>query len=336
MKIAFLLAALAVIGGPVGVEDGEKERPSEMADMRLIEGGTFRMGDVFEEGVRFATPVHDVTISTFHLNRYEVSVEEFAAFVEETGHVTSAERKAAEGAAEGLDEYQANLVSLGAWVLKPGPSTSWVDCANWKDPQFEQSASDPVTCVSWRDAVSYCNWLSAREGLPAAYDVETGKLLNSEGQPTTDVALVKGYRLPTEAEWEYAAREGGKKVRFGNGKDIARPGEINFNAAAGEFDYAEKGECRKGTVPVGSFGPNALGLHDMSGNVWEWRSDFVGQYSDKPQTDPYQSEGMMGSRRAARGGPWVGDAGLARISVRLGWVADDRCNNIGFRIARSK
>jgi formylglycine-generating enzyme required for sulfatase activity len=150
------------------------------------------------------------------------------------------------------------------------------------------------------------------------------------------VTKVRGYRLPTEAEWEYAARERGRKVRFGNGQDIARPSEMNFNAADGEFAFVEKGEFRKKTIPVGSFRPNNLGLYDMSGNVWEWCSDFVGRYSKQAQTNPYQQKGMMGPRRAARGGPWIGDASFARVSTRMGWVADDRCNNIGFRISRSK
>jgi formylglycine-generating enzyme required for sulfatase activity len=87
---------------------------------------------------------------------------------------------------------------------------------------------------------------------------------------------------------------------------------------------------------VGSFKPNALGLHDMSGNVWEWCSDLLGPYPEEAVTNPYQTEGLMGARRAARGGPWVGGADIARVSARIGWIADDRCNNIGFRLARTK
>ena len=313
-------------------------------NLQLIEGGAFQMGDVFGEGVPLATPVHEVTVSSFYLNRYEVTVAEFTVFVERTGYVTSAERgddcPAQSGkvpAPRSQAEYDARLASCGAFILDPvAQETSWGLGASWRNPLFEQRLQNPVTCVSWTDAVSYCNWLSAEAGLPAAYDVKTGNLLDAEGRATTDVTKVKGYRLPTEAEWEYAARERGRKVRFGNGQDFARPGEMNFNAAEGEFAFGVRGVCRARTTPVGSFKPNSLGLYDMSGNVWEWCSDVVGRYPAEPQTDPYELKGVMGSRRAARGGPWAGDAGVVRACARFGWVANDRCNNIGFRVARSR
>ena len=278
------------------------------------------------------------------MGKYEVTVEEFSAFVKNTGYVTSAERgdnhtgkSRKVPAPRSPADYEARLASGGALILDPvARETSWGLAASWRDPLYQQSPQDPVTCVSWTDAVSYCNWLSTKEGLPVAYDVKTGDLLDAEGQSTTDVTSVRGYRLPTEAEWEYAARERGRKVRFGNGQDIARLTEMNFKASEAQFEYAEKGKVRVKTVPVGSYRPNILGLYDMSGNVWEWCSDIVGRYSDKPQTNPYQQKGVMGPRRAARGGPWAGDASMARVSARIGWVAEDRCNNIGFRVARSE
>ena len=88
-------------------------------------------------------------------------------------------------------------------------------------------------------------------------------------------------------------------------------------------------------MPVGSFKPHALGLYDMSGNVWEWCSDFLGEYGDEAQISPHQTKGLQ-DRRAARGGPWVGDAKWQRVYERIGWQAEKRCNNIGFRVARSK
>ncbi|MHC4126735.1 MAG: formylglycine-generating enzyme family protein [Planctomycetota bacterium] len=298
----------------LAADDG---RSTGTADMVLVAGGTFMMGDIFAEGAPRESPVHRVTLSEFYLGNYEITVEAFRQFVDETGYVTSAE----DGGSFCLD------ADTGRFEVKP-------DC-NWRNPGFEQDGRHPVTCVSWTDAASYCNWLSRKSGLPPAYDEATGELLDETGAVTQDITRVRGYRLPTEAEWEYAARGGGKTVRFGNGANIARASEINFNAGSGEYDYAEKGQFRKKTMPVGSFKPNDLGLYDMAGNLWEWCSDFAGPYGNEEEVNPYKGTGPQ-SRRAARGGRWGGDARELRVSTRMGWTSNDRCNNIGFRIAKSK
>ena len=338
------LVVLMLVTSLTGVAAADEPTKSKAEDMVHVEGGTFQMGDVFGEDVQLATPVHEVTLSSFYLSKYEVTVEDFSTFVKETAYVTSAERgqdgadqSAKVPAPQNQEEYDARLAAGGALILDPvARETVWGLGASWRNPFFEQSPKDPVVCVSWTDAVNYCNWLSKKEGLPVAYDVETGDLLDAKGEVTTDVTKVKGYRLPTEAEWEYAARERGRKVRFGNGQDVARLAEMNFKASEGEFEYAEKGEVRGKTVPVGSYKPNSLGLYNMSGNVCEWCSDMLARYPKTPQTDPYQRRGMRGPRRAARGGPFAGDASFARVATRVGWVAEDRCNNTGFRVARSK
>jgi sulfatase modifying factor 1 len=311
-------------------------------NMILVRGGTFEMGDVLGECGELERPVHEVTLSDYHLDKYEVTAAEFKAFVEATGYRTSAEATGGSSQERGgtgsePDETKQpndRLASAGGWVIDKS-GASWASDASWRNPHFEQTERDPVTCVSWKDAISYCNWLSKLEGIPPAYDVNAEELLDGDGKSTTDVTKAKGYRLPTEAEWEYAARERGRKVRFGNGQDVARSSEINFDATTGDWAYLEKGDYRAKTVPVGSFKPNSLGLHDMSGNVWEWCSDFMGKYGSEPQVNPYQLKGVE-SRRAARGGIWAGSARFARVSVRFGWTSSDRCNNIGFRIAKSK
>jgi formylglycine-generating enzyme required for sulfatase activity len=332
------------------------KKVNEAESLVLIEGGTFLMGDQFDEGKPYEKPVHQVRLSDFYIGKYEATVKNFRTFVDETGYITSAEGERNEEEQKKIFDRLAELMSgsekdiaeynrlirkalsySGCFCFAKSLSWTYESGMNWQNPHYEQTETDPVTCVSWDDAIRYCNWLSRREGFPPAYDEETGDLIDEHGQVTTELAEVKGYRLPTEAEWEYAARERGKKVRFGNGKNTARSEEINFNAQDTKYAYAEIGENRNRIIPVGSFAPNSLGLHDMSGNVWEWCSDYATLYKDEDQVDPYKTgdfDGVM--RRAARGGRWAGDADELRASARFGWESFNRCNNIGFRVARSR
>jgi formylglycine-generating enzyme len=185
----------------------------------------------------------------------------------------------------------------------------------------------PVINVSWYDAVAYCNWLSEQDGFTEVYTIK--------GKTVTVDWNADGYRLPTEAEWEYAAREGGRKVRFGNGKDIADPEEINFNAHKNyQKSYSIDGKYRKQTVPVGSLNsPNALGLHDMSGNVYEWCWDWYGAYPSTPETDPKGPD--SGSYRVPRGGSWYSYPQNVRVAYRNDYAPGFRGNDIGFRLARN-
>ena len=320
------------------------------ANMVLIEGGSFKMGDIFGEGGENETPVHEVTLADFYMAGYEVTMGEFKKFVQETGYKTSAEgpidpeaqKKIMEQASERKPTGQ-ELLELkkqylmyggaGYWDAEKRVWTGYDPLTNWRNPGFEQTDAYPAMAVSPDDAMQYCNWLSLSAGLPVAYNLETGGLLDHNGKPTTDVTKVKGYRLPTEAEWEYAAREGGREVRFGNGKNIARSSEINFRGDDGEYSYLEPGGYLKGTAPVGSYPPNSLGLYDMSGNAWEWVGDRFVKYTNEARVNPYTIEG---DGHALRGGRWGGDAFEARVFHRSSWVRNDRCNNSGFRIARSK
>jgi formylglycine-generating enzyme required for sulfatase activity len=186
----------------------------------------------------------------------------------------------------------------------------------------------PVINVSWEDAVAYCNWLSMQHGFQPVYTISGSKVTTNWN--------ANGYRLPTEAEWEYAAREGGKKVRFGNGKDIADPKEINFDASASyKKPYSVAGEYRRKTVPAGSLNsPNALGLHDMSGNVWEWCWDWYGGYPSTAQINPKGPD--TGSFRVFRGGSWSLSPAYVRVAHRFNSTPDDRDYGLGFRLARAQ
>ncbi len=145
-----------------------------------------------------------------------------------------------------------------------------------------------------------------------------------------------GYRLPTEAEWEYAAREGGKNVLFGNGKQIADPTEINFDGKSTvKKAFSKAGESRNSQIRVASFSPNSLGLFDMSGNVWEWCQDWYESnyyfYSSKENpTGPW-----FGKYKSIRGGSWYNNAEDIRVTDRSYFSPYRGNSDIGFRVVRS-
>ncbi len=177
------------------------------------------------------------------------------------------------------------------------------------DPShFTSCGSDcPVEEVSWEDAVRYANALSSKEGLTPCYDASG----NFQGLSCS------GYRLPTEAEWEYAARAGTTGSQYGS------LGMIAWTRDNSNYE----------THPVGQLGPNAWGLYDMLGNVWEWTHDWYGSYSGGAERDP--TGASSGSDRVNRGGSWNDEAGDARASNRLSFAPGLRLYYLGFRLARS-
>jgi len=205
-----------------------------------------------------------------------------------------------------FDEYDAFCEATGR--SKPG---DW----GWGRGQR------PVVDVSWWDAIAYCNWLSEKEDLPKAYDSD-GNLLDKDGMITTDPSKVVGYRLPTEAEWEYAARGGNKS------KGYKYAGSDNIDDVAWYWDNAGMK-----TQEVGKKSPNELDLYDMSGNVYEWCSDWYGDYSGSAQINPYNS--TVGSYRVIRGGSWSFNAADSRVAIRLLSSPTHTRYFLGFRICRT-
>ena len=202
---------------------------SEGPEMVIIPAGTFRMSDIQGTGDDDEKPVHEVSVKSFAMGRYPVTVGKFRQFVEATGYETEAEK------------------GDGAWIWSEG---EYKKDANWRNPYFPQEDNQPVVCISWNDAMAYIEWLNQ----------ETGKQ----------------YRLPTEAEWEYAARAGTETdYWWGN--------EIGTNRA--NCDDSGSQWSNKQTSPVGSFAPNPFGLYDTVGNVWEWCADPWHENYEEAPTD---------------------------------------------------
>ncbi len=172
----------------------------------------------------------------------------------------------------------------------------------------------PVEKVSWFDAIRFCNELSLQQGLEPAYEIDNENVRWSKESP--------GYRLPTEAEWEYAARAGTTSVYYGGDLEIDLDGQ-------GWYRHNSKGE----TQETGMKTANGWGLMDMHGNVWEWVWDRHGKYSPSMHSDPIVSSGR-GVGRVMRGG-WGDVARDCRSAIRNNNGPDKRNNNVGFRLLRS-
>ena len=192
--------------------------------------------------------------------------------------------------------------------------------SNFKGPNL------PVENLSWFDAVEYCNKRSQREGLTPAYTISG----SGNSRTVTWNRSANGYRLPTEAEWEYACRAG-TTTAFETGNSIT-VNKANFNGAM-PYNANETGEFRRTTTNVGSLPANSWGLFDMHGNVWEWCWDLYGQYASGAQTDP--NGASTGDYRVMRGGSWNSAARLIRAASRKNYPAYSQLSDLGFRLVRN-
>ncbi|WP_328499029.1 formylglycine-generating enzyme family protein [Streptomyces sp. NBC_00414] len=291
---------------------GDRDRAASVP----LDGGSFLMGTRDTDGFPDdgEGPVREVVLSPFRIDACAVTNDRFARFVEATGHLTEAERF-------GWSFVFAGFLpaALRRGAARP-PQTPWwcgVEGATWRTPQGPGSSvtgrgDHPVVHLSWNDAAAYCRWAGAR--------------------------------LPTEAEWEYAARGGLVQRRYPWGDELTPGGEHRCNIWQGHFptkNTAEDGY--RGTAPVDTYEPNGYGLYNMSGNVWEWCADRWGtQHSDRPRTDPKgpsqgTSKGASKSTsRVMRGGSYLCHSSYCnryRVAARTANTPDSSTGNLGFRCA---
>jgi len=303
--------------------------------MVWIPAGTYIMGGDNDQARQDEFPKHAVKLNGFFMDVTEVTNAQFAKFVAATGYVTTAEKDI------NWDDLKKQLP---ADTPKPEPETlkaaslvfvptdrevslqdysqwwSWSHGANWKHPQGKDSTIDgkdnlPVVHISWDDANAYCKWA--------------------------------GKRLPTEAEWEYAARGGLIKNIYAWGNKKVDEGKMHCNYFQGNFPYKNEGsDGFMGSAPVKSFEPNGYGLYDMGGNVWEWCADkYNNTYYDsfknvkvainpKGPLKSYDPDEPLVAKRAMRGGSFLCNESYCsgyRVSARMKSSADSSMEHLGFR-----
>lgn len=256
-----------------------------------IPAGTFRMGTA--DGPSYETPVHEVHLASFLIDRTEVSVSDFARFVEATGYRTEAETIGWSGAFD-AEQHRWDRVTGATWRYPEGPTRP------------RASEDEPVTQVSWNDANAYAQWV--------------------------------GKRLPTEAEWEYAARGGADAAPYEWGHMLRPGGRPRANWWQGRFPDHDTGEDGfRGRAPVGRFAANGYELLDMTGNVWEWCADWYadGYYAQSPRVAP--TGPASGTERVLRGGSWMCSENYCanyRPGARSHATPDTGLNHTGFRLVK--
>ncbi len=294
--------------GKVGEDGGDRQetRPNEQV---FIPGGVFTMGTdspiLPQDG---EGPARRVEISDLYMDQFEVSNREFAKFVKELGYVTEAEKF---GDSFVLEILLSEAVKSG--ITQAVANAPWwlpVSGASWRMPEGEGTSitgrmDHPVVHVSWNDAVAFCQWA--------------------------------GKRLPTEAEWEYAARGGLVDRLFPWGNNPMPKGQHWMNIWQGEFpntNTAEDGFIS--TAPVHSFLPNKFGLFNMAGNVWEWTSDWwTIRHTNDFRKDPQGP--LTGSDKVKKGGSYMCTPEYCyryRCAARSQNTPDSAASNLGFRCVR--
>jgi formylglycine-generating enzyme required for sulfatase activity len=253
-------------------------------------------------------PKRKATLKGFAIDRYAVSVERFAAFAEATGYETEAERIGWSYVFKGLADDPEKIDIIGQ-----ADRTTWwfgVNGASWRNPIGDGKSADPdhpVTHISWHDATAFAEWANGR--------------------------------LPSELEWEHAARGGTADIRYPWGDEEPDDETVFCNIWQGRFP--EVNTCRDGylgTAPIDAFEPNTAGLYNMAGNVWEWTADRFRVRSLKSEAKKRNAEAQKHGERIVKGGSFLCHASYCwryRIAARSGRPPDSSSSNSGLRLAYS-
>ena len=277
-----------------------------ISEMVEINAGTFNMGDTRDQGSDSEKPIHEVTLTNnYYIGKYEVTNEEYCRFLNNCD-VNSNGYKEGKKLIDMDNEYCQIGYNGTNFYVKSG------------------KGNYPVIEVTWWGCIYYCNWLSDKTGLVQSYDLNTGEMI--------DYPNNKGYRLPTEAEWEYAARS------RTNNPDYLYSGSDDIEEVAWYWNNSENSDNpmsnEKGTHEVGTKNPNDIGTYDMSGNVWEWCYDWWDNYSSSPSQNPIGPSN--GSYRIRRGGSWYNYSSNCRVVSRSFSTPDYNYYVLGFRLCKTK
>ena len=308
--------------------------------MVWIEGGTFSMGADNEQGRQDEYPKHHVKVNGFYMDITEVTNEQFAVFVKATGYITTAQKDVKwedlkKQLPAGTEKPSPEMLKAASLVFVPPKEAvdlqdysqwwQWTHGANWKHPKGPGSdivgkEKLPVVHISWFDANAYCKWA--------------------------------GKRLPTEAEWEFAARGGLQNNIYAWGNENVDSGAAKCNYWQGSFP--NKNETKDnfyGAASVKSFAANGYGLYDMAGNVWEWcadlyNNDFYTQLNNagiannpKGPSTSYDPDEPLVSKRVMRGGSFLCNESYCsgyRVAARMKTSADSGMEHLGFRCVSDK
>lgn len=289
------------------VEKLNKKSKKTADSMVYLPASEFLMGTDLQDGYPAdgEGPTHRVKLSGFLINAYTVTNKQFGAFIKDTNYKTDAEKY-------GWSFVFTGLLPADFTPTRAVAQTPWwrqVFGADWNHPEGPQSslagrAKHPAVHISWNDAVAYCRWIGAR--------------------------------LPTEAEWEFAARGNLVQKHYPWGDEREPNGEHKMNVWQGDFPAKNtKADGFYGTAPVDSFAPNAFGLFNTTGNVWEWCADWfeADYYKKSPAQNPQGPK--TGERRVMRGGSFLCHDSYCfryRVDARSSNEQDASASNIGFRI----